>query len=318
MLQHGGEVHFNTRVNGLIRDDNGAVCGVTTAGGEEFRGPVILATGHSARDVYEMLGEAGIDLEPKGIAVGVRLEHPQSLIDRIQYHSPEGRGRFLPPAEYSMLTRVDDRAVYSFCMCPGGVIVPAASDEGQLVVNGMSPSNRGTRWANSGMVVEVLPEDVPEYDKYGPLKMMRYQQDIEGAFSRAASGRQTAPAQRMTDFIDGRLSSDLPRSSYAPGIVPGRVDELLPAPVAKRLQKGFVDFGRKARGFLTPDAVVIGPETRTSAPVRIPRDADSRSHINVEGLYPVGEGAGYAGGIVSAAIDGINTARAVAAKKVED
>lgn len=318
ILQHGGEVRFNTRVNGLLRDADGAVCGVTTATGEDFHGPVILATGHSARDVYAMLNDSGITIEPKGIAVGVRLEHPQTLIDRIQYHSPEGRGRFLPPAEYSMLTRVDGRAVYSFCMCPGGVIVPAASSAGQLVVNGMSPSNRGTRWANSGMVVEVLPEDIPEYDKYGPLKMMHYQQDIEGAFSKAASGLQTAPAQRMTDFIDGRQSSDLPRSSYAPGIFPGRVDELLPSPVASRLQKGFADFGRKARGFLTSEAIVIGPETRTSAPVRIPRDSETRSHINIKGLYPAGEGAGYAGGIVSAAIDGINTARALAAKILKD
>ncbi len=318
ILQHGGEVRFNTRVTGLLRNDVGDVSGVMTATGEEFHGPVILATGHSARDVYSMLHDSGIEIEPKGIAVGVRLEHPQALIDRIQYHSPEGRGRFLPPAEYSMLTRVDDRAVYSFCMCPGGVIVPAASGSGQLVVNGMSPSNRGTRWSNSGMVVEVLPEDLPEYDHYGPLKMMHYQQDIETAFSEAASGRQTAPAQRMTDFVDGKPSADLPRTSYAPGIFPGRVDKLLPAPVASRLRKGFADFGRKARGFLTPEAIVIGPETRTSAPVRIPRDSESRSHVKISGLYPAGEGAGYAGGIVSAAIDGINTARAVAAKIVKE
>ncbi len=210
-----------------------------------------------------------------------------------------------------MLKRVDDRAVYSFCMCPGGVIIPAASEPGQLVVNGMSPSNRGTRWANSGMVVEVLPDDVPEYDRYGVLKMIYFQQDIEQKFFEAAGHTQQAPAQRMTDFIASRPSTTLPDSSYAPGLIPGRIDQLLPRFIAVRLQKGLAEFGRKARGFLTSDATLIGDETRTSAPVRIPRDKDSRSHITIAGLYPVGEGAGYAGGIVSAAIDGINTARAI-------
>ena len=308
---HGGEVHFNTRVTGLKTEGN-KVAGVVTADGQEFDGPVILATGHSARDVYRMLEAAGIAMEPKGIAVGVRLEHPQQLIDRIQYHSPNGRGKYLPAAEYSMLTRVDDRAVYSFCMCPGGVIIPAASEPGQLVVNGMSPSNRGTRWANSGMVVEVLPEDLPEYDKYGTLKMMHFQQDIEQRFFEAAGNTQQAPAQRMTDFVASRPSKDLPSSSYAPGIIPGRIDQLLPPMIAKRLQKGLSEFGRKARGFLTPEATLIGDETRTSSPVRVPRDRDTRQHISFAGLYPTGEGAGYAGGIVSAAIDGINTARAIA------
>ncbi len=313
ILGHGGEVHFNSRVSGLIAGD-GTVRGCVTADGRRFHGPVILATGHSARDIYEMLAADKIDIEPKGIAVGVRLEHPQSLIDCQQYHSPDGRGKYLPPAEYTMLTRVDGRAVYSFCMCPGGVIVPAATGPGQLVVNGMSSSSRGSRWANSGMVVEVLPEDLPEYDKYGPLKMMHYQQDIEAEFSKAARGGQKAPAQRMTDFVSGKESHDLPRSSYAPGVFPGRVDRLLPPPVADRLARGFAEFGRKARGFMTSEAVVIGPETRTSSPVRIPRDKVTRAHISVEGLYPVGEGAGYAGGIVSAAIDGINTSRALAEK----
>lgn len=309
--RQGGEVHFEQRVTDLIINDN-KVEGVVTRDGSEWHGPVILATGHSARDVYRMLLQRGVEMEPKGIAVGVRLEHPQQLIDRIQYHSPAGRGKYLPAAEYSMLTRVDGRAVYSFCMCPGGFIIPAASEPGQLVVNGMSPSNRGTKWANSGMVVEILPEDLPEYDKFGPLKMMHYQEDIEKAFFEASGHTQKAPAQRMTDFVASRPSTSLAPTSYAPGLIPARLDLLLPRPVATRLQRGFEDFGRKARGFLTAEATLIGDETRTSAPVRIPRDRDTRIHISVPGLYPVGEGAGYAGGIVSAAIDGINTARTLA------
>lgn len=312
--RHGGEVRFRTRVEALdIAADGSAVRGVVTVQGEKIEGPVILATGHSARDVYRMLHAAGVPLEPKGIAVGVRLEHPQALIDRIQYHSPQGRGKFLPPAEYSMLTRVDDRAVYSFCMCPGGVIVPAASAPGEMVVNGMSPSNRGTRWSNSGMVVEILPEDLPDYDRFGPLKMMEYQADIERRFYEAAGQTLVAPAQRMTDFVASRPSRDLPRSSYAPGVAPGRVDLLLPDAVSRRLRKGFEEFGRRVRGFLSPEAIVVGDETRTSAPVRIPRDRTSLQHTSISGLYPCGEGAGYAGGIVSAAIDGINSARAVSA-----
>ncbi len=311
IVAHGGEVHFNTLVTDLIIDNN-QVCGVVTADGTRFEGEVILATGHSARDVYSMLQARGIDIEPKGIAVGVRLEHPQHLIDQIQYHSPGGRGKHLPAAEYSMLTRVDDRAVYSFCMCPGGVIVPAASSPGQLVVNGMSSSSRGSRWANSGMVVEILPEDLPEYDKFGNLKMMHFQADIEEAFFHAAGDSQVAPAQRMSDFVASRPSTSVASTSYAPGVQLGRIDQILPPFIATRLQKGFAEFGRKARGFLTPEATLIGPETRTSAPVRVPRDKISRCHISIAGLYPVGEGAGYAGGIVSAAIDGINTARIIA------
>lgn len=315
IIDHGGEVHFNSRVDGLLMSDDGSlVKGVALADGRTFEGPVILATGHSARDVYEMLHAKCVEMEPKGIAVGVRLEHPQWIIDRIQYHSEAGRGKWLPPAEYSMLTRVDGRAVYSFCMCPGGVIIPAASSPGQLVVNGMSPSNRGTRWANSGMVVEVLPDDLPsDYEQFGVLKMMRFQQDIEQTFFHASGDTQRAPAQRMTDFIESRPSKSLPESSYAPGIVPGRIDLLLPGFIAERLQKGLREFGRKARGFLTSQAALIGDETRTSSPVRIPRDNVTRRHVRLDGLYPVGEGAGYAGGIVSAAIDGINTARAIVA-----
>ncbi len=309
----GGEVHFNTKVTALLRDASGNVTGVRTADGEDFRGPVILATGHSARDVYESLSASGIRLEPKGIAVGVRLEHPQKLIDQLQYHSKEGRGKYLPAAEYSMLTRVDDRAVYSFCMCPGGYIIPAASAPGQLVVNGMSPANRGTRWANSGMVVEVLPEDVPDPESGDKaLKMMRFQEGIEQAYFESAGHTQQAPAQRMADFVEGRESTSLPASSYPPGLIARRVDKLLPYPIAHRLQEGFKVFGQKQRGFLTNEAVLIGAETRTSSPVRIPRDPSTMEHVEIGGLYPCGEGAGYAGGIVSAAIDGIQCARALA------
>ena len=241
----------------------------------------------------------------------MRLEHPQHLIDCVQYHSKNGRGKYLPAAEYSMLTRVNGRAVYSFCMCPGGFIIPAASGPNQLVVNGMSPSNRGTKWSNSGMVVEILPEDLPEYDKYGALQMMKFQEDIEAKFYEESKSVQNAPAQRMIDFVNGKDSTSLPPTSYAPGIHCARIDKLLPKFVATRLQQGFLDFGRKSKGFLTNEAVLIGDETRTSSPVRIPRDKEALMHINVPGLFPCGEGAGYAGGIVSAAIDGERCAEAV-------
>ncbi|MDE6450120.1 MAG: FAD-binding protein, partial [Muribaculaceae bacterium] len=289
------------------------VTGVVTEAGMEHSGPVIMATGHSARDIYHMLKDRNVKIEPKGIAVGVRLEHPQHLIDCIQYHSKNGRGKYLPAAEYSMLTRVDDRAVYSFCMCPGGFIIPAASGPGQQVVNGMSPSNRGTRWSNSGMVVEVLPEDLMEYEHYGDLKVMKFQEDIERRYYEESGNTQNAPAQRMVDFVNGKESNDLPATSYAPGIHPARVDLLLPPIIAKRLQDGFREFGRKSRGFLTNDAILIGAETRTSSPVRVPRDKETLQHVETEGLFPCGEGAGYAGGIVSAAIDGERCADAASA-----
>ena len=312
IIASGGIVRFQTRVDSLVIENN-KVVGVLTSSGEKIDGPVILATDHSARDLYRYLDKTGIMIEPKGIAIGVRLEHLQETIDRVRYHSPSGRGKFLPPAEYTLSTRVDGRGVYSFCMCPGGFIIPAASNDGQLVVNGMSPSNRGTRWANSGMVVEVLPEDVPsEFEHMGNLKMMGYQEAIERRFWEEAGKTQNAPAQRMTDFVAEKLSSDLPRCSYAPGVHSARVDKLLPAEISRRLRSAFKEFGAKNRGFLTPDAVVIGDETRTSSPVRIPRDSQSLCHVELLGLYPAGEGAGYAGGIVSAAIDGDRCAAALA------
>ena len=308
----GGEVHFGTRVNDIIIQDNEAV-GVKCDNGEEFAGPVILATGHSARDVYELLKEKAIKIEAKGIAVGVRLEHPQHTIDCIQYHNPNGRGKYLPAAEYSFVTQVDGRGVYSFCMCPGGFVVPAASGDNQLVVNGMSPSNRGTKWANSGMVVEIHPEDLDKkYSQYGELAMMKYQEDVERICFEAAGCTQKAGAQRMLDFVEGRASKDLPPTSYAPGIQPSRLDKWMPRYISDRLRKGFRVFGRSARGFLTNDAIVIGMETRTSSPVRIPRDKELYCHVEIKGLYPCGEGAGYAGGIVSAAIDGERCAESLA------
>ena len=312
ILKSGGDVRFSTRVTGL-KMDGMSVVGAVCEDGLEFDGPVILATGHSARDVYRMLDGLNIEIEAKGIAVGVRLEHPQKLIDQIQYHSAEGRGEWLPAAEYSFVTQVDGRGVYSFCMCPGGIIVPAASGPNQLVVNGMSPSNRGSRWANSGMVVEIRPEDVDErYAKYGNLKMMVFQENLEKLCYEQAGKTQNAGAQRMRDFVEGRASVDLPRTSYAPGIHPSRLDKWLPEQIGKRLQQGFRKFGSFARGFLTNEAILIGVESRTSSPVRIPRDRETMVHIRIDGLYPCGEGAGYAGGIVSAAMDGEKCAEAVA------
>lgn len=312
IIRCGGEVHFSTLVTDLRIVDN-KVVGVVCADEKEFDGPVILATGHSARDVYRMLKQKGVKIEPKGIAVGVRLEHPQHLIDCIQYHSKNGRGDYLPAAEYSFVTQVEERGVYSFCMCPGGIVVPASSGPEQLVVNGMSPSNRGSRWANSGMVVEVRPEDLPqEYDKAEELKVMAFQEDLEKKCYIESGRTLNAGAQRMLDFVEGRDSVDLPRTSYAPGIHPSRLDLWLPSFIGRRLQQGFRKFGSFARGFLTNEAILIGVESRTSSPVRIPRDLETMAHVEIAGLYPCGEGAGYAGGIVSAAMDGEKCAEAVA------
>ena len=306
IIRSGGEVHFQTKMTQLI------LSGETVVGciaDKEYRGPVILATGHSARDVYRYLSEAKIEIEAKGIAVGVRLEHPSQLIDQIQYHNKQGRGRWLPAAEYAMVTQVDGRGVYSFCMCPGGFVIPAATDKEQIVVNGMSPANRGTAWSNSGMVVEVRPEDVEGDDC---LAMMRFQEELEKACWQQGNMKQTAPAQRMADFVNGRLSYDLPKSSYAPGLILSPLHFWLPKMISHRLQEGFKVFGRNAHGFLTNEAVMIAVETRTSSPVRIVRDRDTLQHVGIQGLFPCGEGAGYAGGIVSAGVDGERCAEACA------
>lgn len=320
ILRCGGEVHFQTRMTGLLIRDNDRVCGITCHTGQQFLGPVILATGHSARDVYRYLYDNGIEIEAKGLAIGVRLEHPSHLIDCIQYHSSEGRGRYLPAAEYSFVTQSQGRGVYSFCMCPGGVVVPAASASGQVVVNGMSPSHRSGRWSNSGMVVEVRPEDLSSPtlsvpgdgpEPTGVLGMMHLQERLEHLAWLQGGQRQTAPAQRMADFVNGRLSSDLPPTSYTPGVIASPLHFWMPPFLSRRLQDGFRTFGRQARGFLTNHALMLAVETRTSAPVRIVRHTETLQHVRLSGLYPCGEGAGYAGGIVSAAIDGMRCAEAL-------
>ena len=305
IIRCGGEVHFRTRMEQLeLHGDSviGVVARRLDSGEKQmFRGPVILATGHSARDVYRYLYGEHIEIEAKGLAIGVRLEHPSELIDRIQYHNKEGRGRYLPTATYSFVTQVDGRGVYSFCMCPGGFVIPAATGHRQIVVNGMSPANRGTAWSNSGMVVEMHPEDV-EGDH--PLRMMNYQEQLEQTCWQQGNMKQTAPAQRMADFVNGRVSYDLPRSSYAPGLISSPLHFWLPPFISKRLQEGFKTFGRQSHGFLTNEACLIAVETRTSSPVRILRDRDTLQHVRLQGLFPCGEGAGYAGGIVSAGVDG--------------
>lgn len=331
ILQCGGEVHFQTKMTSFIIDGDKVIgveaVNLQTGAEETYRGPVILATGHSARDVYRYLAASRIEIEAKGIAVGVRLEHPAHLIDQIQYHNKNGRGKYLPAAEYSFVTQVDGRGVYSFCMCPGGFVIPAATGPQQLVVNGMSPSNRGTAWSNSGMVVETHPEDVASFVQEhqailqsdaslsssaeeevlspdSPLTMMHFQQIVEKQCWQQGNMKQTAPAQRMADFVNNHLSYDLPKSSYAPGLISSPLHFWMPSFVSKRLQEGFKIFGKNAHGFLTNEATLIAMETRTSSPVRILRDRDTLQHVRLQGLFPCGEGAGYAGGIVSAGVDG--------------
>jgi len=318
IINCGGEVHFQTKMTQLILQGDTIVGCIAD---KEYRGPVILATGHSARDVYRYLAEAKIEIEAKGIAVGVRLEHPSQLIDQIQYHNKQGRGRWLPAAEYSMVTQVDGRGVYSFCMCPGGFVIPAATDKEQIVVNGMSPANRGTAWSNSGMVVEVRPEDLEnvKMEEFNNVKIenkalqvMAFQEQLEKMCWQQGNMKQTAPAQRMADFVNGKLSYDLPKSSYAPGLISSPLHFWLPKMISHRLQQGFKAFGKSAHGFLTNEAVMIAVETRTSSPVRIVRDKETLQHVQIQGLFPCGEGAGYAGGIVSAGVDGERCAEAAA------
>ena len=342
IIKCGGEVHFQTRMEALIIE-NEEVKGIETNTGKTFLGPVILATGHSARDVYRWLAANHVAIEAKGIAVGVRLEHPAMLIDQIQYHNKEGRGKYLPAAEYSFVTQVEGRGVYSFCMCPGGFIVPAASGPEQVVVNGMSPSNRGSRWSNSGMVVEIQPEDLTSAERKAEngelttqqteqllalnpslsnsqlsilntqlLPVLHFQEELERQCWLQGGRRQTAPAQRMLDFTHKKLSYDLPESSYAPGLIASPLHFWMPEFISRRLSLGFQQFGRSSQGFLTNEAVMIGVETRTSSPVRIVRDKETLQHVTVRGLFPCGEGAGYAGGIVSAGVDGERCAEAAA------
>ena len=336
----GGEVHFQTRMDELLLDGDkvvGVKCTRLDSSAEvEFRGPVVLATGHSARDVYRWLWRSGVDIEAKDLAVGARLEHPAQTIDKIQYHSSAGRGKWLPAAEYSFVTQVGGRGVYSFCMCPGGTVVPAASGPEQLVVNGMSASTRNSPWSNSGMVVELHADDLADrtllddadrkglnewlaerglderLDMESPLRMMHLQEWMERVAWLQGNRKQTAPAQRMSDFVNNRLSSDLPDSSYAAGLISTPMNFWMPQFVSSRLKQGFLNFGKSSHGFLTNNAALIGVETRTSAPVRILRDRETLQHVRIKGLFPCGEGAGYAGGIVSAGIDGERCAEELA------
>lgn len=329
ILAHGGEIHFETKIESLkphLTSPQGEEKGKTIT-------PVILAIGHSAHDTYRMLAAEGVKLETKGFAMGVRAEHPQALINQLMYHlspSLQGKGTedrllsYVGNASYSLVTQVDGRGVYSFCMCPGGHIVPAGSEAGSCVVNGMSASHRNSPYANSGMVVQINPEDIPGDD---PLRGLEFQESLERlAYSEAHNSQlsivnyqlSTAPAQRLKDFVEGRASKDLPACSYLPGIVPSRLDLWLPVHIGKRLQRGFRDFERKYPGFLTNEAVILGVESRSSSAVRIPRDPESLESISTPGLYPCGEGAGYAGGITSSALDGINAALAICKKFAEE
>lgn len=308
----GGEIHFGSRVTDLIIGD-GQARGVILQNGDRFHGiAVILATGHSARDVYHFLQRADIALEAKTFALGVRVEHPQELIDKIQYHG-SSRGKYLPPATYSLAEQAGDRGVYSFCMCPGGVVVPAATAPGELVVNGMSPSSRGGKFANAGMVTEIRSEDIPAaFRKFGVLAGLEFQQEVERNCFRAAGKSQLAPAQRLADFLAGHKSSQLPESSYRPGIISSELGDWLPGFVTERLREGLTKMGKKNRGFITNEAILLGAETRTSSPVRIPRSELTLEQLQVRGLFPCGEGAGYAGGIVSSAVDGERVAEMIA------
>lgn len=317
IIDCGGEVRFNNRMSDLLIEGNKAT-GIVTDKGEEIKGAVFLATGHSARDVYELLHSKKINIEPKGIAIGVRLEHPQHLIDKIQYHSNEGRGEYLPAAEYSFVDQVEGRGVYTFCMCPGGVIVPAVSEGNQIVVNGMSASARSGKWANSGYVVELHPGDIKGFEDKGVFEMMSLQKTLEDKFSKESDRTLNAPGQKITDFIKGKKSETLPQSSYAPGLHSSDFNSLFPSEISERLKKGLLLIGRKCKEFISSEGIMVGLESRTSSPIRIPRDPIMLNHVEIENLYPVGEGAGYAGGIVSSAIDGMKCVDAYYEKLKKD
>ena len=316
ILEHGGEIHFNARVIDLLLDED-QITGVKTQEGKVFNcNHVILATGHSARDIFELLYNKEIEIEAKPIAIGVRVEHPQSLIDSIQYNCDE-RGEYLPPAPYKIVKQINDRGVYSFCMCPGGVVAACATKPGEVVTNGWSGSQRSRPTANSGIVVELGMEDFKEFEEHGPLKVMEFQKSIEQKAWEVAGKTQKVPAQRLVDFAKGVKSKDLPDTSYSPGLTSVNLEEVFPDFMIKALQKGFLEMGKTMKGFLTNEAVVHAPESRTSSPVRIPRDRKTLEHIRIKGLFPCGEGAGYAGGIVSAAIDGRKCAAAIAELRMD-
>lgn len=316
IIKCGGEVRFGEKVTDL-KVDEGRIKGVEVNEKDwhEFS-HVILATGHSARDIFELLHQKEIKIEAKPFAIGVRIEHPQNLIDAIQYHG-ELSGENLPPASYSLVTQVDGMGVYSFCMCPGGIVAPCATEQNEVVTNGWSPSKRNNPYANSGIVVQVEPQHLPGYHPDDPFTALRFQKSVEKSCWEAAGKTQAVPAQRLMDFIDGKVSANLPETSYQPGLVSADLNKVLPHLIASRLRKAFLDFGKKMKGFLTNNAVLHAPESRTSSPVKIPRDKESLEQVEVKGLYPCGEGAGYAGGIISAAIDGMRCVEMIAKQTVD-
>ncbi|MCI1779214.1 MAG: FAD-binding protein [Bacteroidales bacterium] len=323
IIEHGGEVHFETKAVDFLSEGGNWKVVCEKAGADSVPGRngsdeglvfeseyVILATGHSARDIYELFAGRGWEIEAKDLALGVRVEHPQSVINNSQYHGKYTKD--LPAAEYSLVCQVEGRGVFSFCMCPGGILVPSSTEDGEVVLNGMSSSLRNSKWANAGVVVPVSPSDVPQFDKYGPLSMMYFQHSVEQRIFKKNGGTLKAPAQRMRDFTEGRRSTTLPESSYAPGVYPANLNEYLPKFVSGRLKKAFRIFGSKIRGYYSNDALLVAVESRTSSPVRIVRDAQTMQHVSLKNLFPCGEGAGYAGGIVSSALDGINIVERIA------
>jgi uncharacterized FAD-dependent dehydrogenase len=314
IIEAGGIFLFEKRIIDILIENDHAT-GVQTSTGETYRARnIILSTGHSARDIYEICHRRNIELQMKLFAIGVRVEHPQELIDTIQYHG-NARGKYLPAASYNLVRQVDNRGVYSFCMCPGGFIVPSATSQEEVVVNGMSPSNRNSVYANAGIVVEIRPEDLARYSEYGVFAGLEYQKEVEHDAWINGGKTQRAPAQRLADFVDGKISGSLPKVSYFPGIISSPVHEWLPESISARLREGFRLFGSIMKGYLTNEAVVLGVESRTSSPVRIIRDPEKMHHVRIEGLYPCGEGAGYSGGIVSSAVDGIKAAEAIIIKE---
>jgi len=314
IIECGGEVHFDAKLTDL-KLENDEVTAIEVNGGQMINVKhLILATGHSARDIFYLLHSKKIKIEAKGFALGVRVEHPQSLIDELQYHG-DCEHPFLPPAAYSLVTQVKGTGVYSFCMCPGGIIAPCATADGEVVTNGWSPSKRNNPFANSGIVVAILPEDLPNYSPEDPFVCLDFQKRVEQECWKAGGKNQFVPAQRLVDFVENKTSRDLPPSSYRPGVVSFNLNEVLPTMIAEKLRKGFDDFGKKMKGYMTNDAVVHAPESRTSSPVAIPRDRESLNHVEIKNLYPCGEGAGYAGGIISAAVDGMNCVDAIVGNK---
>lgn len=310
ILEAGGAYLLERRVTDIITE-TGMIKGVVTSGGETYKADnVILATGHSARDIYEICRRRSIEIQMKSFAMGVRVEHPQELIDKIQYHG-NSRGEYLPAASYNLVKQVDGRGVYSFCMCPGGFIVPSATEQEEVVVNGMSPSHRGSPYANSGIVVEIRPEDFVKFSSEGIFAGLEFQKELEKLAWINGGRTQKAPAQRLADFVSGRISGSLPKVSYFPGVTSSPLHEWLPSSIGNRLREGFRMFGEVMRGFLSNEAAVLGVESRTSSPLRIPRDPEKLHHVHVSGLYPCGEGSGYAGGIVSSAVDGVRAAEEI-------